>query len=459
MQIKRFEAEDMTEALRMVKRELGEEAVILSAKESCPGGFLRAFRKNHVEITAAMDYPLEDKKKEKDASKTLSDEFADEMENDRVSLSSKFSMFVPMAGNAKFGDGAKTVVEKQPSEVVVEEQPTLKPSTVGRTATPVVSCSQIEKPVTRRPTEEIVATPFYRNLDSRAVVALVGGTGAGKSTAVAKLASHCRMVEKRSVALISLDRFSIGGNQTLEKVSRILNLPFVLAHDAEQLQMALEDKADRDVVLIDTPGISLGNRTMSEEVAGLIEAANPSETHLVVNATVRQSVVDGWIEALRPMGIDRLLLTHMDEIAGDEGLWKLFDDQPFKCAFYTDGIDLCDHLKETTADALARFGIVERHKSKPVAEFPSNKVVSCVEKQKRIHPEEAIYFVANRNSELFHHPDCKSVKRINAENITSFGSIEQALEKGYKPCRACCDIDMIKNVQAGGFANRRARGF
>jgi flagellar biosynthesis GTPase FlhF len=58
MQIKRFEADDMTEALRLVKRECGDEAVILSAKEVRPGGFFSALRKKRVEITAATDYPM-----------------------------------------------------------------------------------------------------------------------------------------------------------------------------------------------------------------------------------------------------------------------------------------------------------------------------------------------------------------------------------------------------------------
>jgi flagellar biosynthesis protein FlhF len=60
MQIKRFEAADMTEALRMVKREFGADAVILSAREVRSGGFLGALRKKRVEITAAADYSTQD---------------------------------------------------------------------------------------------------------------------------------------------------------------------------------------------------------------------------------------------------------------------------------------------------------------------------------------------------------------------------------------------------------------
>ena len=64
-------------------------------------------------------------------------------------------------------------------------------------------------------------------------------------------------------------------------------------------------------------------------------------------------------------------------------------------------------------------------------------------------------YVANRNSELFHHPDCQSVKRINAENITAFSSIEQAMEEGFKPCRLCCDSSMTRQSTGETFGDRR----
>lgn len=64
-------------------------------------------------------------------------------------------------------------------------------------------------------------------------------------------------------------------------------------------------------------------------------------------------------------------------------------------------------------------------------------------------------YLANRNSELFHHPTCKSVKRINAENIAAFSSIEQAIDKGFKPCRACCNVSAVKKTVTGSTYQQR----
>ena len=87
MQIKRFEAVDMTEALRMVKREFGDDAVILSAKEVRPRGFFSALRKKHVEITAATDYPADEPQGGDEFTGLLAQQLNHASPADRVSLS------------------------------------------------------------------------------------------------------------------------------------------------------------------------------------------------------------------------------------------------------------------------------------------------------------------------------------------------------------------------------------
>jgi flagellar biosynthesis GTPase FlhF len=459
MQIKRFEAEDMTDALRMVKREFGDDAVILSAKESRPRGFFGAFRKTCVEITAATDYPLNDEEEGSDFSKQLSAQLDVETENDRVSLSTQPSVFVPMAVGPKSSDAP----DDSPGRVK-----TTTAVAVDRCGTQDARVSNsadgsqrgdVDRWRPRCKREAMTTAPFYRDLSQRRVIALVGGHGTGKSTAVAKLARHCCLIEKLSVALISLDRFRIGGNRTLQTVSQIMNLPFSIVRDAEQLQTALNEQARADVVLIDTPGMGKGDAPMLDDIARLLDAAKPDEIQLVVNATVRQPVVDGWIETFRPMGVDHLFLTHMDEYGIDDSLWEILGTHRLPSAFYTDGVDLLDHLQETTLDALDHFCRPRQTKPERVTDFPAKTLSSTVDKINTPYDDDgdAIHFVANRNSELFHHPDCKSVKRINAENITAFSSIEQALEEGFKPCRACCSNEMIKNALPSVFAHRRAR--
>jgi hypothetical protein len=299
------------------------------------------------------------------------------------------------------------------------------------------------------------AEPFYRDPAVQKVIALVGPCGAGKTTTVAKLAWHCQVVQKKRTGLISLDRFRIGANGTLARVARIMNLPLRIVHDAEQLQSALTDLTDVDAVLIDTPGMSGKDTSMMIEVCSLLRIAEPDETHLVANVTVREEVFDACVATYAPLGVNRLLLTHMDEHIDEAAGLNLVKRCGLPSSFFGDGVDLSDGLHEFTADKLTGTPSPCEPADGPVALFSRKRDQLKTGSVNSDAAGDSVHYVANRNSELFHHPACKSVKRINAENITAFNSIEQAVDEGFKPCRACCDISMIRKMVSEGFGYQR----
>ena len=410
MQIKRFEAADMTEALRMVKREFGADAVILSAREVRSGGFLGALRKKRVEITAAADYATQDPHDGATFNGVLAQELNETESIDRVSLS--------------------------------------------RTQPPTAAeGSKIESPV---PTDHLIANPFYRDASGRKIVALVGSPGVGKSTAVAKLAWHCHVVEKRRVGLISLDRFRFAANGLLESIACVLHLPLKLVYDADDLSVALGELEGVDIVLVDTPGMGASDPSMMEQVRQLLDMAAPCETHLVVNATVRCDIRAAAVKLFMPAGVNRLLFTHMDECGSDAALCELLQESRLPASFLTDGVDLFDHLQEASLDRLRPLRPAGQAPRRPRSVFPA------VDPHRPARPPVAscdaaptMPYVANRNSELFHHAHCKSVKLINTENIAAFNSIEQAIDEGYKPCRTCCDSGVLKKSITGAVGRER----
>ena len=338
MQIKRFEAADMTDALRMVKREFGDDAVILSAKEVRPGGFFGALRKKSVEITAATDYPLK--------GETRSDPFSDDSvgapprgddfsgmlarhldaneETDRVSLSparQRIKPFAPAFGvlpnrqpepDRPFGGTLQKAVHQNNDRAADTMPPDRTQTGMGQGATPSSTVEWGRDAARNNP----VAEPFYRDITKPKTIALVGPSGVGKSTTAAKLAWHCQQTEKIRVGLISLDRFRISANSILARVARIMNLSLTIVHDADQLQSVMSQLVDVDVILIDTPGITPVDQFMMDEVGALLRLAKPDETHLVASATVRDEVFAAAVDMFYPLGVNRLLLTHMDECPG-----------------------------------------------------------------------------------------------------------------------------------------------
>jgi flagellar biosynthesis protein FlhF len=464
MQIKRFEAADMTDALRLVKREFGADAVILSAKEIRPGGFFSALRKKSVEITAAIDCPVDKLRENSDFTGLLSEHLNSEVAPDRVSLSppspaaasftqKKWPVLSPQTVSQKphrqtDRRASMTNQEWFAQEVASEHMPTC-----GGMAGHGPSADALQN----KPGHMLIAEPFYRDASVQKVIALVGPCGVGKSTTVAKLAWHCQVVEKKRVGLISLDRFRIASNEMLARVSCIMNLPLRIVHDTGQLKSALNDLSHVDVILIDTPGMSASDTSIMHDVRELLRIADADEIHLVANATVRDDVFKACVATFSPLGVNRLLLTHLDEHIGDARGLNLVQKGGLDSAFYSDGVDLSDGLHEYAADRAVGTSSHEEPTGGQVAPFSKKRGQVRTGSLNRDGNSDSVNYVANRNSELFHHPTCKSVKRINAENITAFNSIEHAIDEGFKPCRACCDIGMIRKPAEHGVGYLRAR--
>lgn len=120
-------------------------------------------------------------------------------------------------------------------------------------------------------------------------------------------------------------------------------------------------------------------------------------------------------------------------------------------SFFADGVDLSDGLKEAAAVRLAGWT--------PRLMPSEGQLTSFTGKRKQMETGSTVsgdyvdssQYVANRNSELFHHANCKSVKRINAKNIIAFNSIQEAMDEGFKPCRACCNDSMISKPAPATF--------
>ncbi|BBO73704.1 hypothetical protein DSCW_11210 [Desulfosarcina widdelii] len=470
MQIKRFEAADMTEALRLVKRAFGDDAVILSAKEAKPRGFFGAWKKNQVEITAATDYPLDQAEDENEFTGLLSRQLDEINAADRVSLSTT----PPPSG--PFTDGHRPIVSrKEPTKGAVgperEKSVSFRPDAAFAGQFPVKGENQNQDEHIRsgglgkgndvflHETDgaPLLADPFNDRRNKKQVIALVGPPGAGKSSTLAKLAWHCRVVERQTVGLISLDRYRMAANSLLERFARIVNLKMFVIQDVDGLQSALNELEDADVILIDTPGVGRSDQSMMETVRLLLKAAAPDETHLVLNATVRESVLAAAAENFTSVDPNRLLFTHLDECDSRSVSSQLLKKIRLPSAFLADGVDLYENLKISTPERLESLTSSKAHDGGRVTVFPGKKNRLRAQTKSDSNGSASARFLANRNSELFHDPACKSVKRINAENIIAFDSIEQAISDGFKPCRACCNVDMVRKIASGSVAFQHAK--
>ena len=145
------------------------------------------------------------------------------------------------------------------------------------------------------------------------VVALIGPTGVGKTTTIAKLAAKLKLDEKRKVGLITMDTYRIAAIDQLKKYADIIKTPLKVVGTPEDLRDAVASMADCDFVLIDTAGRSPKDTLKLNELKTFLDAARPEEVHLVLSSTASRQCAALAIERFGDVRIDKLIFTKLDE--------------------------------------------------------------------------------------------------------------------------------------------------
>jgi len=175
-------------------------------------------------------------------------------------------------------------------------------------------------------------------LDAGGIVALVGSTGVGKTTSVAKLAARYVLRHgQRHVALVTTDSYRIGAHEQLMTYGRLLGIPVQVASDQKELRSTLNSLADKRLVLIDTAGMSQRDVRLSEQFSTLAGSGIPLRTLLVLSATGHRSVVDETIRAFSGVSLDGSILTKLDEAASLGGVLSALTRQQLPLMFVANG--------------------------------------------------------------------------------------------------------------------------
>lgn len=169
------------------------------------------------------------------------------------------------------------------------------------------------------------------------VIALVGPTGSGKTTTIAKLATHPRIFGNRKVGILGLDTYRIGAVEQLKTYADIAKLPFAVAYGVDDLGPARARLDGCDVILVDTAGRSPRQRHDREFTAELLARLEPKEVHLTVPAGMAPHLAKGLIREAKGLAVTHLLVTKTDEAPGESGIFELSVEIGFPIRWATDG--------------------------------------------------------------------------------------------------------------------------
>ena len=338
MQIKRFEAKNMAEAFKNIKQEFGPDAVILSAKTiQKERGLFDTVRASRVEVLAANDsyvVPREETPVPRHLFKQYEESAAPSEARSKSKMGN--SMFQSIGNRLKPVKSFKVAPNNPHNEKMADIQ-ALKDMKNLLLAQGVENdialkiLEQIQKVrygkgkgatggmphLLYRALEEmgVASTPAYNETDDKSMICLVGLTGVGKTTTLAKLAAIDILNMNRSVGVISLDNLRVGSNALLNVYANIIGFPVRCVSTPKEAKVALKDFRDKDTVLIDTPGMALNHHQQKYEIKELLDRLGPDEVHLLIHANVKNSDASEIMRQFELFECQNILFTKIDETA------------------------------------------------------------------------------------------------------------------------------------------------
>lgn len=362
----------MQEALALVRRDLGPTAAVLHTREIRGGRLLSWIPgARQIEVTASAHVNVPSRLPRRAEAASAGTElapgldweakamFRDELKGRLDELHSLVEDLCrrtrkggphdwPEAMFVLYTDLIEADVPEESARDLIEHMRSSAPAEVARD--PATAHRWLAREVER---QIAIHGPIVAQAGQRRLVALVGPTGVGKTTTVAKLAANFRLRDKRRVGLITVDTYRIAAVEQLRTYADIIDLPMQVVSTPREMREAVERMSDLDLVLLDTAGRSPKDEVKLQELQVFLEEAQADEVHLVLSSVAGVSALARTAECFAAVGTTALILTKLDEAAGLGNLLPLLHGGGLPLSYLTHGQNVPDDIAPADARELA----------------------------------------------------------------------------------------------------------
>jgi flagellar biosynthesis protein FlhF len=334
MRIKKIQAKNFRQALSLVKKELGPDAVILSSED-------RKGKNSYVEVTAAIDEAVETNVQERyaaasngavvnNAAATGGNEFMElkqEMQHLRECMESmRSSCFEPQVPKER-----KNMFHFLRDRSIKDD---FALKLIERASDSDELRSVIHNDLNSLTGSGDAVNPTHNK--SKRVAMLIGPTGSGKTTTVAKLASQS-IREGKKVGLISMDTYKVGATEQMRIYSRMIGIPLSVVSNIETLKKSIDGYTDRDVVLIDTTGQNPSDGDYIDGLKRIYDTGYPIETQLLLSTSSDNDFLMEAHKHYNALPIDYVAFTKTDEAVKLGSIYNLCRLYKKPVAYITNG--------------------------------------------------------------------------------------------------------------------------
>ncbi|PRR83965.1 flagellar biosynthesis protein FlhF [Clostridium vincentii] len=374
MIIKKYMANNINEALTRIRHELGKEAVIISQRKIRKPGIKGYFSEKLIEVTAAVEnYSVGTSKKNVDV--TQEDNFKSsldnlkkimnkEIESKKVPVLAKKEEVIPPIVNLSLESEVaqmkellnKVLKNTEKEEVEEDELLTLIKELDIDTFFYDELKNRVGNEDIKGKLREIVKEDI-KIIDGelKGNVVLVGPTGVGKTTTIAKLAGRLSLIDKKKVGLITVDTYRIGAVEQLKTYAEIMNIPFKVVITMKDMEEAVKSMENCDIVLIDTTGRSSKNAMQISELRAFVQKAKPDSVNLVISSTTKNKDIKTIVDGYKELDYESIIITKLDETTVYGSLYNIQKVAQKPIGYITIGQNVPDDIKVPSKEEVVRL--------------------------------------------------------------------------------------------------------
>lgn len=378
MKVKKYVATSMKEAMKKIRSEMGNDAVILNSKMIQTGGFLGFFTKKKIEVIAAMDpdvSPIETKTVKnvrKEASKPLVKDngldIAQQVQTnsqkniDQLQLLDELSDLKRLLKSVSTNE--KIDMYPQPLKKVLENMIEQEIAPVLRSQLMAelldfwyvrkgnISDEELLEKQHEFFAHHLADLEFGGISYKRKYINVIGPTGVGKTTTLAKLAAECVLQRKKKVAFITTDTYRIAAIDQLKTYAKILDVPIEICYTIEDFKQAKQKLAMYDYVFIDTAGRNFLEPKYVSDLQKIIDFDDEMETFLVLAATAKPTDMLAVFKQFSVIPIHKLIFTKLDETSTRGSLFDVMMNTKKGIAYTTHGQNVPEDIEVATRDRI-----------------------------------------------------------------------------------------------------------
>lgn len=372
MFVKRFTARDMQDAMKKIKKEFGPDAVILDSKVVRAKGIAGLFKKS-LEVVAAYEPKRSFEQSPPKYQPAIESESP--VETEAAAANESDIRIAPLAAQIESLKGLVTDISNRIRTVSKEETVPLPAQAEGlflemvdrdvsesiakEIAMLTYSVSQKQPVDMKAVAQQLVIDrlgepmPIKLKKYAQTVLLFAGPTGAGKTTTLVKLAGRLALDQNLRIGLVNMDTYRVGAMEHMRIYAEIMDIPMRTAYNVSDLKEAVEEMADRDVVLIDTAGRSITDPSYCKELEECIAAAHVDEVYLVISIVTGSKVCRDIISHYSFIPNYKLIVTKLDEVGVWGNILNITDHAKKPLSYVTMGQNVPDDISQVDTAMLA----------------------------------------------------------------------------------------------------------